>query len=151
MQLRQFPVGAATIAVAKPSAEQFVSSMIGRSYESRGLHCWALVRDCQREVFGRALPAVLATPESKRELVRLMGQRHAHADWREADQPEHGAVVFMTRRGHGPSRAACHAGVWLALDGGGVLHTDAPHGVVFETLPELTARNWADPSFFIPA
>jgi hypothetical protein len=129
----------------------FVDRMIGRPYEPAGLHCWELTRQCQREVFGRDLPAVLAAPESKRDLVRLMGQRHDYSGWREVAQPENGAIVFMTRRGHGPGRAACHAGTWLDIEGGGVLHTDAPHGVVFESLIELTARNWAEPSFFIPA
>lgn len=128
----------------------FVAGMIGRAYDPVGLHCWALVTACQRQVFGRDLPAVLVRPESRREILRMMERRHEHSGWREVDQPEHGAVVFLTRRGHGPGRAACHAGTWLVLDGGAVLHTDAPHGVVFETLPELTARNWAEPSFFIP-
>lgn len=131
-------------------AAAFANRVMGQPYEGNGLHCWELTRQCQREVFGRELPAVLAAPDSKRELIRLMRRRHDHAGWREARQPEHGAVVFLTRRGHGPSREAIHAGTWLALDGGGVLHTDAPHGVVFETLPELSARNWAEPSFFIP-
>lgn len=133
------------------SASAFVNRMIGRSYEQAGLHCWALTRMCQAEVFGRDLPAVLVAPGSKRELIRLMGQRHEFAGWREVVRPEHGAIVFLTRRGHGPSRAACHAGTWLAIDGGALLHTDDPHGVAFETLTELTARNWADPSFYVPA
>lgn len=133
------------------TAAAFVDRMIGRAYEAQGLHCWALVRQCQSEVFCRILPAVLAAPESRRELIGLMAQRHEHAGWREVERPVHGAVVFLARRSHGAARAACHAGVWLALDGGGLLHTDAPHGVVFESLPELTARNWAEPSFHIPA
>lgn len=129
----------------------FVDRMIGLPYEPAGLHCWELTRQCQREVFGRELPAVLAAPDSKRELVRLMGQRHDFGGWREVAQPVHGAVVFLSRRGHGATRAACHAGTWLNLESGGVLHTDAPHGVVFESLIEISARNWAEPSFFIPA
>jgi len=133
------------------AAACFAERMIGRPYEPAGLHCWELTRLCQAEVFGRGLPAVLAAPESKRELVRLMGQRHECDGWREIAIPQHGAVVFLARKGHGPSRAACHAGTWLDLDGGAVLHTDDPHGVAFETLPELIARNWADPSFYIPA
>ncbi|CAN7337246.1 glycoside hydrolase [Bosea sp. LjRoot90] len=132
------------------SESDFLAAMIGRSYEAAGLHCWELTRQCQREIFGRELPAVLTAPDSKRELVRLMAERDRHAGWREVGRPAHGAVVFLTRKGHGVSRAACHAGTFLALDGGGVLHTDAPHGVVFESLLELKARNWAEPSFYLP-
>lgn len=134
--------------VSDPSA--FVNSVIGKAYETGGLHCWELTRLCQSAVFDRNLPVVLSVPSSKRELVRLMAKRDAHPGWREIAQPEHGAVVFLARRGHGASRAAVHAGTWLDLDGGGVLHTDDPHGVTFETLPELSARNWAEPSFYVP-
>ncbi len=132
-------------------AADFVGGLIGHVYEPAGLHCWELVRQCQSLVFGRELPPVLVAPERMRELVGMMELRHSYAGWRQADGPAHGAVVFMTRHSHEAAKAACHAGVWLALDGGGVLHTDAPHGVVFETLPELTARNWADLSFYLPA
>lgn len=132
-------------------AAAFVDLVIGRAYEPKGLHCWELVRQCQQMLFGRELPPVLVAPERKRELVDLMGLRHAYAGWREIVAPTHGAVVFMTRNGHDVSKAACHAGIWLDLDGGGVLHTDDPHGVVFETMPELAARNWAELSFFTPA
>lgn len=132
-------------------AEAFVGGLIGCAYEPAGLHCWELVRQCQAQVFGRELPPVLVAPERMRDLVGMMDLRHSYAGWREVEAPAHGAVVFMTRHGHEVAKAACHAGVWLALDGGGILHTDAPHGVVFESMPELVARNWADLSFFLPS
>lgn len=129
---------------------QFLAAVMGRAYEPAGLHCWELVRMCQRVVFGRELPPVLVAPERRLELVGMMSLRHSRPDWGEVAAPAHGAVVFMTRGGHEVAKAACHAGVWLEFDGGGVLHTDAPHGVVFESLPELKARNWADLSFYLP-
>lgn len=132
------------------TAPQFLAAVIGRAYEPAGLHCWELVRQCQRVVFGRELLPVLVAPGRMRELVGMMDLRHSYPGWREVAEPAHSAVVFLTRHGHEVERAACHAGVWLALDGGGVLHTDDPHGVVFESLPELKARNWADPSFYLP-
>jgi hypothetical protein len=57
-----------------------------------------------------------------------------------------------------PSRAAEvsryiteHAGVYLNLDGGGVLHMDDQHGVVFDSLFELPRiRTWAYPLLFVP-
>ncbi len=133
------------------SAADFVGGLIGRAYQPAGLHCWELTRSCQRAVFGRELPPVLVAPERMRELVGMMSLRHSYPGWRQVDGPAHGAVVFMTRHGHEASQAACHAGVYLDLDGGGVLHTDAPHGVVFESLPELAVRNWADLCFYLPA
>lgn len=132
------------------SSAQFTASYIGRSYDNAGLHCWELVRRCELEVFGRVLPAVIEHPGTKLGIARLMARRDAHPGWHRIDTPTHGAVVFMTRAGHGPERAAIHSGVYLAIDAGGVLHTDDPHGVVFESLAELKARNWAGFSFHIP-
>jgi hypothetical protein len=128
----------------------FLDRMMGQPYDPNGLHCWQLVRLCQEEVFGRTLPAVLAHPGSKRELIKMMAKRDQNADWCEIREAQHGAVVFLTRNGHGPSRAACHSGVWLDIDGGGILHTDDPHGVTFESMIELQLRNWADISFYVP-
>lgn len=132
-------------------AAAFVDLVIGRPYEAKGLHCWELTRQCQSVLFKRELPPVLVAPERMRELLGLMQTRHHYPGWRESATPAHGAIVFLTRNGHDAARAACHAGTWLDLDGGGLLHTDDPHGVVFETLPELKARNWAEPSFHVPA
>lgn len=128
----------------------FAAAYIGRPYEKTGLHCWELVRRCQAEIFSRELPAVLEHPGTARGVAKLMARRDTHPGWRRTDTPAHGAVVFMTRAGHGPERAAVHSGVCLAIDGGGVLHTDDPHGVVFESISELKARNWAGLAFYIP-
>lgn len=130
---------------------EFVDRMIGRPYEDHGLHCWELTRLCQREVFGRELPVVLDAPAGLLGKVRLMRQRHAFEGWRQVAGPEHGAVVFLTLNGHGAADGACHSGTWLDIDGGGVLHTDRGHGVVFEGLAELSARNWTELSFHLPA
>lgn len=132
-------------------ASDFVERVIGKPYEPTGLHCWELVRTGQKLLFDRDLPPVLVAPERRRELVEMMGLRHAYPSWREIEAPAHGAVVFMTRNGHDIAQAACHAGIYLDLDGGGVLHTDDPHGVVFDSLPELAARNWGELSFHLPA
>jgi hypothetical protein len=134
--------------VVTPAA--FVASYIGHPYKKTGLHCWELTRRCQADVFGRELPAVLAVPDTPAGIARLMARRDKHPGWHRIDRPKHGSVVFMTRAGHGPERAAIHAGVFLALDGGGILHTDNPHGVVFESISELKARGWAGFSYHLP-
>lgn len=132
------------------SPEAFVAAFTGRQYSRTGLHCWELTRRAQAEIFDRELPAVLEHPGTKLGVARLMARKDNHDGWRRTDTPAHGAVVFMTRAGHGPERAAIHSGVYLALDGGGVLHTDDPHGVVFESISELKARNWASMAYYLP-
>lgn len=131
-------------------ASAFASAYIGRPYDPVGLHCWELVRRAQEDIFNRKLPLVMEHPGTKLAVARLMARRDKHPGWRRFDAPQHGAVVFMTRAGHGPERAAIHSGVYLAMDGGGILHTDEPHGVAFESLAELRARNWSGLAFYTP-
>ena len=128
----------------------FITAYIGKPYSYTDLHCWELVRRAQYEIFGRTLPAVIEHPRSKVGIAKLMQRRDRHKGWHRVEAPANGAVVFMTRHGHGPERAAIHSGVYLAVDAGGILHTDDPHGVVFESLIELRARNWVVSGFYIP-
>lgn len=53
------------------------------------------------------------------------------------------------RRSAAPEGFFIHGGVFLHLDGGGVLHTAEPHGVVFDSPAELAARHWL-PTYFVP-
>ncbi len=133
---------------AQDASAWFLELVIGQDYDPTGLHCWELVRQCQQTVFKRDLPLVLVAPERRRELLDMMELRKLNPHYVEVPEPVHGAVVFMTKNGHDVSRAACHAGVWLDLDGGGILHTDDPHGVVFETMLQIKLRNWGDFSWY---
>lgn len=137
-------------AVIEDGSATFVEMVIGRPYEPAGLHCWRLVQEMQQVVFKRILPPVLVAPERMQELIGMMDLRHVYDGWKEVQQPEHGAVVFMTKNGHDVSKAACHAGVWLDLDGGGILHTDYGHGVVFETMAMIKLHNWGSFSYHVP-
>lgn len=132
------------------SSAAFISAHVGKPYSYTDLHCWELVRRAQLEIFNRTLPAVIEHPRSKVGIAKLMARRDKHRGWRTVPAPEHGAVVFMTRRGHGAERAAIHSGVYLAVDTGGILHTDDPHGVVFDSVSEIKARNWVISSIHIP-
>ena len=140
----------------RPSSKSeaaYVNSLINQPWDRKGDHCWALCVKVQRDLFGRELPVVLDVAPSGREgrelkasLFRGHAERHK---WMESE-PVHGALVLM-RRAAAREQMISHSGVYLDLDGGGVLHSDAPHGVVFDTLVELqTARRWAVVSFLVP-
>lgn len=124
-----------------PDAAAYVSSRLGRPY-STDEHCWWLVREVQRELFGRGLPVVeIAEHLGALQLARAFRDHPERKNWRETGAPVHGAVVLMHRPGS--TARAIHSGTYLALEGGGVLHTDAEHGVTFDSLFELTrVRNW---------
>ena len=136
------------------SAGAYVSALINEPWARDGRHCWRLVVDVQRDLFGRELPAVLdvapaTAGEARRVNPKLFAEHAERARWREVDDPQHGAIVLMHRAG-APRDALIHAGVYLALDGGGILHCDAPQGVAFDRVQELIeVRRWA-PRYFIP-
>jgi hypothetical protein len=130
-----------------PSA--YVADLIGRPWDARGLHCWALVERTVRDLWGVELPAVLEAP-GRRAKAALFAGHPARAGWREARPPLPWAVALMHRRG-GPPELIEHAGVYLPLDGGVVLHVDHPHGVVVDSLFALPrVRVWAAPVLMVP-
>lgn len=135
------------------ATEAYVSELINEPWAQDGQHCWALVLRVQRDLFGRFLPVVLDVAPVGHKGRALKSQLFAshpeRAHWREITEPEHGAVALMRERGSAPGMIV-HAGVYLALDGGVVLHTDNPHGVVLDPIPVLRELRGWEPMFLVP-
>jgi hypothetical protein len=120
----------------------YVDALIGKPWQGDGLHCWALVRQVQRDLFGLELPPVIdAAPQDPREAMNHFAGHEERARWAEAAAPIDGAIMLASRARTG--RRSCHAGVYLALGRGDVIHVDAPHGVVFDDLTVLAVRRRA--------
>ena len=102
----------------------------------------------QARLFGRTLPgAERALVEDMRARARALASHPERARWREIPAGTDGALVLMGRvAGRGT-----HCGVFLAEDGGGIWHTDAPHGVVADWPLELSAARGWRLSYFVPA
>lgn len=137
----------------KQDASEYLANIINKPWTQEGRHCWRLVTEVQRDLFGRDLPSVLVVApvgggDARRVKAELFGGHPERDNWLRVDHPEHGCLVLM-RRSAAPENFYIHAGVWLAFDAGGVLHTDNPHGVVFDSLLELSMRGWV-PTFMIP-
>jgi len=130
---------------------RYVNGLLELPWDPVYMNCWVLTRKVVLELFGIELP-VSAIPPDKRRAKALAFTTHPErcnwvqtiagmTDW---------AVALMHRRGHDPNFIE-HAGVYLNLDGGGVLHMDDGHGVVFDSLFELPRiRTWAYPTLFVP-
>jgi hypothetical protein len=133
----------------RPMSVAFVSEMIGAPYDLRTANCWHLVRDAQMRVWGRETPEFRTRDAvSKAARTRAAARPLAWAGWVEAAAPEDGAVVFLSREGAAPD---IHAGVFFTLPWErGVLHSDAPHGGVFDDEARLAARGWTIRRYFVP-
>jgi hypothetical protein len=126
---------------------EFIESVYGGKWSTTA-HCWDLVRRGQREVLGREVPEVLISDKLEaRALVRMFEDHPERMRWIRVNIPENGAIVLMNKGGrHG---RAIHAGIYFDLDGGGILHVDDPHGVVFEDALAIQLRGWTC-DFYIP-
>lgn len=89
--------------------------------------CWAFFRHVQREHFGIEVPIVQATDyDDADEIVALVNGHEENQRW----WPIHPDVPLQDGDGvviHRP----LHVGVWLSVDGGGVLHCARNAGVIF--------------------
>lgn len=79
--------------------------------------CWGLARAAQARLAGRDLPILNIDPNDLRAVIRLVQNHPLRDEWRQVDMPRHLDLVMMAHRQH-----PHHAGTWLAVDGGMVLH-----------------------------
>jgi hypothetical protein len=112
------------------------ANYIGIPWEEGGegpdaFDCMAFVGHIQRKHFGVELPKIVIPDyQDRRSLVGLIGNHPENKNWLPVDAPRHGDSVLV--------RSPAHYGVWLDIDGGGVLHCLRGAGVVF-----TTAASWA--------
>ena len=69
-------------------------------------------------------------------------RRKTHEDT-EVEKPQEGDIVFMRQ-----AKNPVHAGIWLNIDDGGVLHCVRENGVVFQEVPALNLCGWFIHSFY---
>lgn len=111
-----------------------VNSLLGRAYVAGGMgpdayDCYGLARHLQVAFFGRDLPMFQLPAEAGRFAIASAISVHPERQrWRQIARPFDGAMVVMARQDCG-----FHLGVWLALDGGIIVHTLEQTGVVAET------------------
>lgn len=128
----------------------YLSKLVGTPWDRKGLHCWRIVIKVQQDLFGRALPFAERNMVNRDTLRQYMGRDCTEYGWVETSTPVHGAVARMYRQGGDPKDLE-HAGVFLTLSGPPViLHSDNPHGVVLDSLFQLTTQRGWVPRWFIP-
>jgi hypothetical protein len=97
----------------------------------------------QRTCFGRDLPEIPVDANDLRSVMTTFRDHPERQRWSLVPQPAEGDAVLLRQ-----SRHPVHVGVWLAVDGGGVLHAVKDPGVVFQKLPELLLHGWRVEGFY---
>lgn len=99
--------------------------------------CHGLVRAVYRERAGVALPVVDADALKPIQVLRAM-RDYDYSAWAQIDAPAQEMDVVemsLARRPH-------HVGVWIEIDGGGVLTAVEGAGVIFQTRRSLQLHGW---------
>lgn len=123
---------------------QQANSYIGRPWSSggddivAGINCWNFLRYIQRTHFDIEMP----TAEMGGAMLVLLGQQIQSGDWAQVERPFHGCGVLL-KSGHDP-----HVGVWLDIEGGGVLHSLEGHGVVWTKKSRLGSMGFIRLKFY---
>ncbi|MBW4789115.1 C40 family peptidase [Alcaligenes faecalis subsp. faecalis] len=100
--------------------------------------CRGLLVHCRSTYFGGGIPD-FELGDAARDLY---AHKMRSGEWQIVAIPEHGDGVLL-RDGNDP-----HVGIYLDLDGGGVLHALEGKGVVFTALRDLNFLGFARPTFY---
>ena len=100
---------------------------IGMPWTRDGNDCWQFFRRVQAERFGRVIPAFDMASHRAVVCARAVAENPERANWQPVDRPQEGDAVLMAHASH-PS----HIGLWIDVDGGGVLHCINGPGVVWK-------------------
>jgi hypothetical protein len=144
-----------TLSISQPSraaeVSRYITDLMVLPWDPVQMNCWVFTRKVVLELFGVDLPTSDVAPHKRHTKSLAFATHPERSNWTQtvAGMTEW-AVALMHRRGQHPDFIE-HAGVYLNLDGGGVLHMDDLHGVVFDSLFELPRiRTWAYPLLFVP-
>jgi hypothetical protein len=86
--------------------------------------CMAFFRFIQKEHFNIEVPIIIAPDyEDQHAIADMFSSNTERKKWLRIVIPEHGCAVLMHR--------PMHIGIWLDIDGGGVLHCTRGIGVIF--------------------
>jgi cell wall-associated NlpC family hydrolase len=105
--------------------------------------CWGFFRYIQRERFGIDVPFIDADAGNFHEVARRFRDSDEREMWISVTSPKEGDAVLMAH-----CKYPSHVGVWLDVDGGGVLHCVRGEGVVFGSLTSLKNSGWGKVEYF---
>lgn len=98
--------------------------------------CWAFLRHVLHTYYGLDVPEIVVADYEDEDAMSSLFIGHAERrEWRQVPAPVDGCLVEIRR----PSM---HVGIWLDVDGGGVLHCARGIGVTF-----TKDRNWGMSGF----
>lgn len=122
---------------------------IGRPWEAEGVgpdtfNCWTLLSYIYREHHGIHIKLVdSADPNSLLSSAKAFKKKDNYQDWVPVQEPRNYDGVELSH-----AKDPHHVGLWLDVDGGGVLHCVEGLGVVFFSRGNLLISGWKIKGFW---
>jgi hypothetical protein len=114
-------------------ATHWAAQYIGREWINHEHDCWAFTRLIQKTHFDCDLPFIDIDANDLSRCVREFKSHPERSNWLVVDLPIEGDVLLMSQ-----NKLPTHIGVWLDIDGGGVLHCIEKGGVIFTKRRDLS-------------
>jgi hypothetical protein len=105
--------------------------------------CWGLVVEIHKRFHNRDLQIISVEENNLRELIQTIDSHPERAFWDVIHNPMEGDIALMRQ-----SRHPIHVGIWLDVDGGGMLHSMQGAGVIFQNLQSLTLAGWKVENYY---
>lgn len=126
----------------------FANKYIGLPWVAGGqgpdsFDCWGFVRWVLAHEYGHDVPPVNINPNNLRDVLTAFKQDFAFQSFNEVKSPKDGDVVLMRQ-----AKNPVHCGVWIDIDGGGIIHCVRNGGVVFQNVRSLNLAGWYLDSFY---
>lgn len=128
--------------------KHWATSLIGKPWKAGqvgpdAFDCWGLVQYVQREHYGRVLPTIAPQNYSVLATAREFANNPERARWQAVVRPQDGDVALLAH-----AKYPSHVGVWLNVDGGGLLHCVEGQGVIFQPPQVLRMHGWGKITYY---
>ena len=106
-------------------------------------NCWGLVVDVYRRFYGKTLESIPVPENNLKALIKTIEVHPERYHWETVFIPKEGDVALLRQ-----SRYPTHVGLWVEVDGGGILHCIQGAGVVFQSLQALELIGWKVETYY---
>lgn len=118
--------------------EHWACKYIGEPWVLGKHECGHFFCKVQKEVFDLDVQVIDADALSLLSCARAMSGKHPEfANWVDVSEPKDGDAIQMSHSKH-----PHHIGLWVDVDGGGVLHCCEDTGVIFSSRQNLRLAGW---------
>ena len=126
----------------------WASNYIGKPWKSSCdgpdvFDCWGLVVDIYRRQYKKTLEIIPVQENNLKALILTIDKHPERHRWELVFIPQEGDVALLRQ-----NRYPIHVGLWVDVDGGGVLHCIQGAGVVFQSLQALELIGWKVDAYY---